>query len=62
MRELSIWAGLQHENILPLIGMAVIDSVPVLISEWMENGTMNKYLKQHESVDILVMVCATNIR
>ena len=61
MRELCIWARLQHENILPLIGMAVIDGAPVLASEWMENGTMNEYLRNQEKVDILAMVRARTI-
>ena len=56
-RELCIWASFDHENILPLIGIAVIDGVPVLASEWMENGTMNEYLKEKEGANILAMVC-----
>ena len=39
-----------------MIGIAVIDGVPVLASEWMENGTMNEYLKEQEGVDIAAMV------
>ena len=58
-RELCIWARFDHENVLPLIGIAVIDGIPVLASEWMENGTMNEYLKEQESVDILAMVRTT---
>ena len=56
MRELCIWVRLQHENILPLIGMVVIDGVPVLASDWMENGTMNEYLREQEGADILAVV------
>ena len=41
---------------LSLIGVAVIGGVPVLASDWMENGTMNEYLKNQEGVDILELV------
>ena len=60
-RELVIWVQLQHKNILSLIGVTVIDGMPVLASEWMENGTMNEYLKTHEDADILAVVCGTAI-
>ena len=60
-RELDIWVQLQHKNVLHLIGRPVIDGLPVLASEWMENGTMNEYLKKHDSVDVLAMVCGTTI-
>ena len=41
--------------------MAVIDGMPVLASEWMENGTMNEYLKKHVDADILAVVCAATV-
>ena len=60
-RELCIWASFDHENVLPLIGIAVIDGVPVLASAWMEKGTMNEYLRNQEGADILAVVRARNI-
>ena len=56
VRELSIWAGLHHENILPLIGMAIFDGVPVLVSEWMENGNLVQFLSANINADRLEMV------
>ena len=44
-----------------MIGIAVIDGMPVLASEWMENGTMNEYLRKHDGADILAVVCATTV-
>ena len=55
-RELCIWAKLQHENVLRLIGMVTCYGTPALASEWMENGTMNEYLNEHEGVDVLELV------
>ena len=50
-----------HMNILALIGVAVIDGMPVLASEWMENGTMNDYLKKQSGIVITALVRATNV-
>ena len=35
--------------------------MPVLASEWMENGTMNEYLRKEEAADILPLVRATTV-
>ena len=59
---MCIWAKLQHENVLPLIGMVVVDGMPALASEWMPNGTMNEYLKVHEGIDIVKLVRNASIR
>ncbi|KIL63986.1 hypothetical protein M378DRAFT_163690 [Amanita muscaria Koide BX008] len=40
-RELSLWCCIQHENILPLLGIARINddtNVPAFVCPWMENG------------------------
>lgn len=55
-REVLIWNQLQHANVLPLLGIAVIDGIPCTVSDWMENGTMDTYLKSHEDVNILELV------
>ena len=44
-----------------LIGVAVIDRMPVLASEWMETGTMNNYLKKQSGIVITALVHATNV-
>jgi serine/threonine protein kinase len=60
-RELCVWARLEHENILALIGIVTVEGMPALASEWMENGTMNDYLKAHVDVNVLNVVRATFI-
>jgi hypothetical protein len=42
--------------VLRLIGIVSVEGMPSLASEWMENGTMNEYLKGHVDVDILGLV------
>ncbi|KAG2041334.1 kinase-like domain-containing protein [Suillus americanus] len=46
-REAYVWITLVHENILTFIG--VVDGfgpLPALVSPWMENGSLDDYLKQ----------------
>jgi serine/threonine protein kinase len=60
-REMCVWARLDHENVLSLVGIVTIDGMPALASEWMENGTMNEYLKTCTGVNVLILVRETII-
>ena len=51
-----IWGDLNHDNILLLLGVMTIEGFPCMVSEWMENGTMNAYLKSHPDADVLELV------
>jgi serine/threonine protein kinase len=55
-REILIWKQLEHENILPLLGVTVIEGIPCTVSEWMENGTMDAYLIAHADADVFELV------
>ncbi|KLO07652.1 kinase-like protein [Schizopora paradoxa] len=48
VREMRIWARLDHDCILPLLGFIIEgeDMLPSLISEWMEHGTLNIYMSK----------------
>ncbi|KIJ05627.1 hypothetical protein PAXINDRAFT_93207, partial [Paxillus involutus ATCC 200175] len=44
-RELSIWARLRHENVLPFYGIAFgFGPLPAIVGPWAENGTLGDYL------------------
>ena len=46
-REAYVWITLKHDNILTFYG--IIDDfglLPALVSPWMENGSLDSYLKQ----------------
>ncbi|KAF9245250.1 kinase-like domain-containing protein [Melanogaster broomeanus] len=44
-RELSIWARLHHENVLPFYGIAFgFGSLPAIVGPWAQNGTLGDYL------------------
>lgn len=46
-----------HTNILPLMGYALEgDRYPVLVTEWMENGTVAEYVKKNYHVNVLSLV------
>jgi hypothetical protein len=49
-REIKLWLELEHENIVPLWGVADgFGSLPALVSPWLENGALTGYLQhKHE--------------
>ncbi|KAG1906273.1 uncharacterized protein F5891DRAFT_1004786, partial [Suillus fuscotomentosus] len=49
-QEIKLWLKLEHENIVPLWGVTDgFDSLPALISPWLENGSLTGYLQhKHE--------------
>ncbi|KLO13914.1 kinase-like protein, partial [Schizopora paradoxa] len=46
-KEIKVWASLDHENVLPLLGYFTVENnkIPRLVSEWMQDGTMTDYMK-----------------
>ncbi|KLO08685.1 kinase-like protein [Schizopora paradoxa] len=54
-RELTIWSSLDHPNVLPLLGYVMHGKYPALISEWMGNGTMKRYMEDHPEVSVMNM-------
>ena len=51
-REIRVWSALKHPNVLKFLGFILEDKdCPLLISEWMENGTVNRYLKDRRDTD-----------
>ncbi|KIJ06620.1 hypothetical protein PAXINDRAFT_91732, partial [Paxillus involutus ATCC 200175] len=47
-RELSIWARLDHANVLPFYGIAFeFGPLPAIVGPWAENGTLGGYLARN---------------
>ena len=46
-REGVAWKHLRHQNILPLLKVTVSENGFAMVSEWMENGDINKFVKRH---------------
>lgn len=60
--EIQIWSKLHHSNILAFVGYALeSEDRPLLISEWMENGSVNKYVKNHSNCDIHQIVSSLGL-
>ena len=50
-RELGIWKRLKHENIVPFLGIAYgfgMDGTMSLVSLWMPNESLHKYLGKYD--------------
>ena len=52
-----VWGALRHPNVLPLLGVTMSENRFVMVSEWMENGNINRFVKMHTDVDRLELVC-----
>ncbi|KAG9074474.1 hypothetical protein FS749_013963, partial [Ceratobasidium sp. UAMH 11750] len=50
-RELYFWSKLKHHNVLELLGFAIFQEQLAMISPWMENGTLNDYIRKHSGLD-----------
>ncbi|KAG2041335.1 kinase-like domain-containing protein [Suillus americanus] len=51
-REAYVWIQLKHDHILPLEGVTVAEEfgpLPALVSPWMEQGSLDDYLKREFS-------------
>ena len=52
-----MWRALRHPNILPLLGVTMTGAQFVMVSEWMKNGIINKFVKLHPNADRFELVC-----
>ncbi|CUA74057.1 hypothetical protein RSOLAG22IIIB_10932 [Rhizoctonia solani] len=43
-RELSCWSSYSHDNILPLLGFAVVSEGIAMVSPWIRNGRITDYV------------------
>lgn len=55
-KEMNVWSKLEHPNILQLLGYVVEGDYPCLVSHWMDNGTVSRYLQDHPEYDLVKMV------
>ena len=52
-----MWKTLAHPNLLPLMGVIMTKTQFAMISEWMVNGNINNFVKEHPDADRLGLVC-----
>ena len=41
------WKALQHQNVLPLLGIMMSNNQFAMVSEWMGSGNINEFIKAH---------------
>ncbi|KDQ16732.1 hypothetical protein BOTBODRAFT_30648, partial [Botryobasidium botryosum FD-172 SS1] len=51
-----MWQNLYHPNILPFLGLTVVDSVTYLVSPWMANRDLLTYVKKNSSANCLKLL------
>jgi hypothetical protein len=58
MHETLFWRYLDHQHLLPLLGVSQDAMAPrlSLVTPWMANGNMLEYLREHDDVDELPLV------
>jgi hypothetical protein len=49
--ELYVWSKCQHPNVLGLIGVARYRNQLAMISPWMENGNLSRFLSRQPQMD-----------
>jgi len=54
-KEFITWKALDHPNLLPLLGVVVEDRF-ALVSEWMENGNINRFVASHHCANRFELV------
>ena len=54
-----MWKFLRHPNVLPLIGVLMLETRFAMVSDWMTNGNINEYVKAHPGSGRLSLVGAS---
>ena len=52
-----MWKSFRHPNILPLLGVTMAGTRLVMVSEWMMNGSIDKFVESHPNTDRFELVC-----
>ena len=55
-KEVVTWKALQHPNVLLLIGVMMTETQFAMVSGWMANGSINKFVKANPDIDRLELV------
>jgi len=55
-KEVITWKALHHPNVLPLLGVTMVDKHFAMVSEWMVNGSINQFIMVHRDVNRFELV------
>ena len=56
-KEVVGWKSLCHPNVLPLLGATMGGTDFVIVSKWMTNGTITRFVNAHKDANRLELVC-----
>lgn len=51
-----LWRNLRHQNVLPLLGATMTEYQFVTVSEWMNHGNINEFLRWNSDANRLELV------
>ncbi|OJA09986.1 hypothetical protein AZE42_03829 [Rhizopogon vesiculosus] len=59
--NVHVWIDLDHDNILKFLGIVEgFGALPALVSPWMENGSLDSYLRRHTVSEVEALrMCTT---
>jgi len=55
-KEVVTWKTLDHQNVLPLLGVTMDNNQFVMVSEWMTNGNINEFIEAHRDANRFELV------
>ena len=55
-KEVIGWKALRHPNVLPLLGVAMSTTEFAMVSKWMSNGDINRFVREHLDVNRFELV------
>ncbi|CAE6419608.1 unnamed protein product [Rhizoctonia solani] len=61
LKEIRVWSFLDHENVLPLLGLCVVNNELGMVSELMPNGNVHDYVRNNPDVNryqLVIHICA----
>ena len=59
-KEFVLWNALRHPNVLPLIGVRMTDTEFTMVSEWMPNGSINRYVRERQDENRFDLVSSSS--
>ena len=57
-KEFVAWKALRHPNVLPLLGVVMSETKFSMVSDWMPNGNISRFVATHPDTKRLELVCS----
>ena len=55
-KEVVTWRSLEHPNVLSLIGVTMSETQFAMVSDWMEKGSINEFVRANPDINRLELV------